>query len=69
VAGIRQLSRLEVADPVANRNQENVRSALNPVLKALQSRTPVTGTKGGNAALASLLSALAAAGIIEDKTT
>jgi hypothetical protein len=43
--------------------------ALQTSLKAVQGARDVTGSRGGNAALASLLSALAAAGIIVDKTT
>jgi hypothetical protein len=46
--------------------------ALNLRLHATEQKfaaTPVTGSKGGNEALASLLVALASAGLIKDETT
>lgn len=56
-------------DDFINRVQDNLVGTLNPVLKQVQAATSVTGSRGGNAALASLLSALAKAGIIKDNTT
>lgn len=56
-------------DEIVNRVQDNLVGTLNPILKQVQAATSVTGSRGGNAALASLLSALARAGIIKDNTT
>lgn len=56
-------------DEIVNRVQDNLMATLNPVLKAVQAKTTVTGSKGGNAALASLIAALVRAGIITDGTT
>lgn len=63
------LSQIQTKDDATNRSLAQIRAVVNPMLKKLQASTAVTGAKGGNAALASLISALAAAGIIKDETT
>ena len=63
------IPKIQVADEAAQRALDRTRAIVNPVIKRLQSGTQVTGSKGGNAALAALIAALAAAGIISDGTT
>lgn len=65
----KSISRIQVQDEAAQRALDRLSSVLNPILKKLQTGAVVTGSKGGNAALASLITALAAAGIIKDQTT
>ncbi len=65
----RKLSKILVDDDRLNRWQDQVIGVLNPVLQQLGQVPTVTGSKGGNAALASLISALVKIGLIEDKTT
>lgn len=61
---------LRTTDPDLARVQDAVARAVNPLLKRLDGTPPtVTGSRGGNAALASLLSALATLGLIVDETT
>ena len=63
------IPRIQVQDEAAQRAHDRTRAVVNPVLQRLQAAAVVTGSKGGNTALASLISALAAAGLITDKTT
>jgi hypothetical protein len=68
----KRLPGVRSGEEVADRNLDSQRSVLDPALKKLArltARTTVTGAKGGNAALASLISALVSAGVITDKTT
>jgi hypothetical protein len=68
-----QITKILSDDPTLNRVQDHLASVLNPVLKQLPNKIgtkpTVSGSKGGNAALASLISALASMGLITDKTT
>ena len=52
-----------------NRSFDQVQASLNPLLKRVQAGTKVSGSTGGNAALKSLIKALASAGIITDETS
>lgn len=63
------LSRIQTGHEPTDRALDQARAVINPALAKLQAGAVVTGSKGGNAALASLISALAAAGLITDKTT
>lgn len=63
------IPKLQIGDETTDRMFDRLRAVVNPALKQLQAGTTVTGSRGGNAALASLLTALAAAGIIVDKTS
>lgn len=65
----RALSRIQSTDDVLNRIQDQHLEVLNPVLRLLGETPKVTGSKGGNAALASLIAALEAIGLITDGTT
>jgi hypothetical protein len=69
----RSFTKLHVESADLNRVQANVAAAIDPVLRVLPpgigDRPRIIGSRGGNAALASLLSALDAAGIIVDETT
>lgn len=65
----RKLSKIQVDDERINRWQDHVLSVVNPTLAKLSSAPAVTGSKGGNAALASLITTLASLGLITDKTT
>lgn len=64
----RKLSKILVDDDRLNRWQDHVIGTLNPVLGKLSSAPAVTGSKGGNAALTSLITALAKLGLIADET-
>lgn len=66
------LGHIQTGNPDVDRVQRETAARLNPILRSLPdfSTVPeVTGAKGGNTALASLLSALAGMGMIKDSTT
>jgi hypothetical protein len=73
------LTKLLVKDPddprsvadTLHRVQDHLLSQLNPILRSpiTSTKPTVTGSKGGNAALASLIAALVSLGLITDKTT
>lgn len=69
----RSLTKLQTTDANLNRVQDELLRTLNPVLRAIPPGIgdvpSVTGSRGGNAALASLLTALDAVGLIKDETT
>jgi hypothetical protein len=68
-----KLARIPTGNVALDRWQDEVISKLNPVLaRRILSGEPapvVTGSKGGNAALASLIAALAELGLVKDETT
>ncbi len=66
---VKQLTKLLTGNETVDRVQDHVMAQVNPTIKRIQSGAVVSGSKGGNAALASLIAALAAAGIIQDKTS
>lgn len=66
---IRQLSRIQSDDPILNRIQDHHMEVVNPVLRDLGTTPLVTGAKGGNAALTSLIAALVQIGLITDGTS
>ena len=63
------LTKIRAQDDVVNRLQDHLGSVLNPLLRDMRKAPSVTGSKGGNAALSSLISALASIGLITDQTT
>jgi hypothetical protein len=67
------LSLPPTGDPTTDQNNRRVMQAVNELgrqLRAVNGAPPtVTGSRGGNAALQSLLAALASLGLIVDKTT
>ena len=69
----RKIARLHTDDVNLNRAMDYLVAALNPVLaRPVLSDDPlpvVTGSKGGNAALGSLVAALAKLGLVKDETT
>lgn len=65
----KRIARVHSTDPVVNRIQDHLAEVLNPLLGRLDSKPVVTGSRGGNAALASLLTALHILGLITDRTT
>ncbi len=56
-------------DPQATMALDQWRAILNPLMRRTANRPVVTGAKGGNVALTSLISALADLGLIVDETT
>lgn len=66
---LRILTKIQSKDEVVNRLQDQLLEVVNPVLRDLGTAPRVTGSRGGNAALASLLTALVQIGLIEDGTT
>lgn len=65
----RILTKIQSKDEVFNRFQDQLLEVVNPVLRDLGTAPVVSGSRGGNVALGSLLTALAQIGLIEDKTT
>ena len=65
----KRIARVHSDDPVVNRIQDQLAEVLNPLLIRLDSRPVVNGSRGGNAALGSLLTALHTLGLITDQTT
>jgi len=69
----RTLARFPSSDPTVTRIQDQILDVLNPVLRTLPDgigdKPTVTGATGGNAALESLIAALADMGLIVDETT
>lgn len=63
------IARVQSADPAVNRLQDQLVRELNPLLRRLARPVVVEGSRGSGAALASLLEALEALGLITDKTT
>ena len=63
MAGV--LTKILSDDPVLNRVQDQLAEKVNPLIRKLQIERPrISGSRGGNAALASLLDALDALGVI-----
>ena len=63
---------LRSGDEGLDRAQDEIARVLNPALKRiadLGAAPVVSGSKGGNAALTSLISALVSLGLITDRTT
>jgi hypothetical protein len=65
----RKFTPLRTDDSDLSRVQDEIARAVNPALRKLDTVPAVTGSCGGNAALKSLVSALAGMGLITDHTT
>jgi hypothetical protein len=63
-----RIARIQSQDDGVNRLQDEIAKAVNPLLRRLEARPEVTGSTGGNVALASLMAALDAIGLITNKT-
>ena len=63
MAGV--LTKILSDDPVLNRVQDQLAEKVNPLIRKLQIERPrISGSRGGNAALAARLDALDALGVI-----